>query len=372
MGPLSLQEGGNRGIEMAQFDSGYQSGHGAGEPQPESYGLPAEQVSKAVKWAGAGLSLALMAGLGFWGYKLALRDVTGVPVVRALEGPMRVAPADPGGQLADHVGLAVNAVQAQGEAEAMAEEVALAPVAVDVIEADNAGLAPRPEGTARGERTPVAAAPDAAAPNVTNAVQPAQPAAPADPQAEAILALADQIAAQVQPLGQVASNAAPVVASVQSPQAEAEALQSEETDTIEIAAVNPDAIPATVPGVARSILPRPRPAGLEARPQTALAEEEGSADGALEVPVDQIAPGTSLVQLGAFDSLDTARNEWSRLAASLSDYLDPKARVIEKAERGGRVFYRLRAAGFEDINDARRFCSALQAEGAECIPVVYR
>ncbi|MCT8160737.1 SPOR domain-containing protein [Pseudoruegeria sp. SHC-113] len=343
---------------MAQFDSGYQAAYGAGDPQPETYGLPAEQVSKAVKWAGAGLSLALMAGLGFWGYKLALRDVTGVPVVRALEGPMRIAPSDPGGQLADHVGLAVNAVQAQGEAEGMAEEVALAPVAVDVIDADNAGLAPRPDGIARGERTPVAAA----------TVQPAKAAAPADTQAEAILALADQIAAQAEPLGQVAPNAV----AAPSPQAEAEALQAEETDTIELAAVNPDVIPASVPGVARSILPRPRPAGLKATPQGPLAEEEGSADGALEVPMEQIAPGTSLVQLGAFDTLDTARNEWSRLAASLSDYLDPKARVIEKAERGGKVFYRLRAAGFEDINDARRFCSALQAEGAECIPVIYR
>jgi hypothetical protein len=32
----------------------------------------------------------------------------------------------------------------------------------------------------------------------------------------------------------------------------------------------------------------------------------------------------------------------------------------------------LRALGFEDLADARRFCSALVAEKAECIPVVTR
>ena len=37
------------------------------------------------------------------------------------------------------------------------------------------------------------------------------------------------------------------------------------------------------------------------------------------------------------------------------------------ATSGGRTFYRLRAMGFEDLSDARRFCSALVAENAECM-----
>ncbi|SLN12709.1 Sporulation related domain protein [Pseudoruegeria aquimaris] len=364
---------------MAQFETGFDTGLNTGfntgatageHPAQDGGVLPAEQVSKAVKWVGASLSLALMVGLGFWGYRLALRDVTGVPVVRALEGPMRVAPDDPGGKLAEHIGLAVNAVQARGEAEDLPEQVALAPVVVDVIDADTPGLAPRPEGTARGEKTPVAAAPATADINAQPAAlsvspeagAPAAPARAADGTSAAILALADQIAAGAKPLAQVAPGATPPAAAAVEDAAEA----------VEIAAVSPDVIPASIPGVARSLLPRPRPAGLKATPQGPLDLEEGSADGAVEVPVEQIAPGTSLVQLGAFESLDTARNEWSRLAAELSDYLDPKSRVIEKATRAGRTFYRLRAAGFEDINDARRFCSALQAEGAECIPVIYR
>jgi hypothetical protein len=78
------------------------------------------------------------------------------------------------------------------------------------------------------------------------------------------------------------------------------------------------------------------------------------------------------VQLGAFDSDEVARSEWGRLSSRFNDYLAGKKRVIQRAESGGRVFYRLRAMGFSDLADARRFCSALVAENADCIPVVTR
>ncbi len=74
----------------------------------------------------ATLSLVLLAGFATWGWKLAVRDVSGVPVVRALEGPMRLAPDDPGGLRAAHQGLSVNAV-AGGEAIAAPERILLAP-----------------------------------------------------------------------------------------------------------------------------------------------------------------------------------------------------------------------------------------------------
>ena len=57
-----------------------------------------ERLSRLAGLAGALTSVALIAGLAIWGYRLAVRDVTGVPVIRAMEGPMRVAPEDPGGQ----------------------------------------------------------------------------------------------------------------------------------------------------------------------------------------------------------------------------------------------------------------------------------
>ena len=85
-----------------------------------------------------------------------------------------------------------------------------------------------------------------------------------------------------------------------------------------------------------------------------------------------VPPGTRLVQLGAFGSAEIAQQEWDKMQARFGDYLGDKTRVIQKATSGGRVFYRLRAMGFADLSDARRLCSALKAENAECIPVIAR
>ncbi len=52
--------------------------------------------------------------------------------------------------------------------------------------------------------------------------------------------------------------------------------------------------------------------------------------------------------------------------------LTEKSRVVQTAQSGGRTFYRLRASGFADEGEARRFCSALLAEDTACIPVALR
>ena len=93
-------------------------------------------LGRLINLAGALASILLIAGICVWGYKLWVRDVTGVPVVRALEGPMRVAPQDPGGEAADHQGLAVNAVAAQGTAAPVADRILLAPGAVELTDED--------------------------------------------------------------------------------------------------------------------------------------------------------------------------------------------------------------------------------------------
>ena len=89
-----------------------------------------------MNWAGALLSLALIIGLAVWGYQLLMRDVTGVPVVRALEGPMRVAPEDPGGLRAEYQELTVTRVASDGAEEAPTERVVLAPPPVRLEEED--------------------------------------------------------------------------------------------------------------------------------------------------------------------------------------------------------------------------------------------
>ena len=177
--------------------------------------------------------------------------------------------------------------------------------------------------------------------------EPAPQAAPEEVQNASILALADQIAAGAVPI-------AP--------------LEEEVTgaDGVEV----PEA--EQVAGV-QTVRPRARPAALTSVPEAvALAVAAARSAPSDEVDADTIPLGTRLAQLGAFDSAEVARAEWDRLAGRFGDFLDGKQRVIQRAESGGRTFYRLRAMGFADLGDARRFCSALVAERAECIPVVTR
>ena len=125
------------------FGGGFPSGtqvprHGAREA------MTSARVQRSVNLAGAATSIALVLGLGFWGYKLAVRDVNSVPVIQALDGPMRVSPADPGGEVADNQGLAVNTVAAVGIAAPPPEKLVLAPRPVELAPEDTPGLGGTP------------------------------------------------------------------------------------------------------------------------------------------------------------------------------------------------------------------------------------
>ena len=80
--------------------------------------------------------------------------------------------------------------------------------------------------------------------------------------------------------------------------------------------------------------------------------------------------GTNLVQLGAFQTPTLAAQEWDRLVARFGQLMTGRERVIQVSNQSSATWYRLRASGFEDRDEARRLCAALQAEGAECIAVV--
>ena len=62
--------------------------------------------------SGAAVFLALIAALGLWSFRLGTRDASEVPIIKAMEGPARVEPANPGGVQAAHQGLEVNTVLA--------------------------------------------------------------------------------------------------------------------------------------------------------------------------------------------------------------------------------------------------------------------
>ncbi|MBD3663440.1 SPOR domain-containing protein [Sulfitobacter sp. TSTF-M16] len=295
--------------------------------------------------AGALVSLALVVGIGIWGYKLLVRDVSGIPVVRAAEGDMRVRPEDPGGQLAQNQGLSVNAVAAEGAAAAPADQLRLAPRPVDLTAEDQ--IVP----AAMVAPTPQVAAP--ATPDITAALQSGNVE-------ELVAQLTDGIAPLTEtPVTRDTSVAALVESAV------AEALE-DAPQPVTVAAAVLDA-----PGVRQSLRPQKRPSQ---RAQVVRVSASGVATNPALADVDaaSVPVGTRLAQLGAFDSEAVAREQWDQLNTRFGTYLAGKKRVVQKATSGGRVFYRLRAMGFEDIADARRFCSALVAENADCIPVVTR
>ncbi|WP_424179679.1 SPOR domain-containing protein [Yoonia sp. TsM2_T14_4] len=301
---------------MATYEQGLAPQSGSGPAQPW------------VNATGALVSLSLIFGIGYWGYQLIMRDVTGIPVVRAMEGEMRVLPDDPGGDIARHVGLSVNELVAMGEAAAPEDRLV---------------LAPRMPGLAREdlETRPMVAVDDVG----EEIMQPV-----------ALLPDADAIAVPDQTMGTTVEDVLAMVAEI----TEAEARS-------DVAAM--DRVPASVPGVAVSLRPILRPASLRPAPAPALAITRASTT---EVPVTTVsfATGTDLVQLGAFSSPALAAEEWARLESRFGALMNGRERVVQVSTQSSGTWYRLRASGFADRDDARRFCAALQAEGAECIAVV--
>lgn len=321
-------------------------------PGPE----PAGRDGRMQKWmngAGALTSVALILGLGVWAYELAVRDVRGVPVIQALEGPARVAPENPGGELASHQGMAVNEIAADGTAG---------------DPADRLTLAPRPDGLAEEDQPMgelAASVEDGAAPTL---------APLAAPGSDFAGALGTEAPASAEP----GAGTPPMLAAVHPD----EPLPDGPVDAVPLgidagtAVDGRDAISADVPGVARSLRPAARPASdvdFDAMAEAAAAAVAAAlAPQALDLAPETLAAGTRLVQIGAYPDEAQARLEWDKTAARFGALLDGKRRVIEPATSGGETFYRLRVEGFSDLDDARRFCAALKAENAECVPAVVR
>ncbi len=295
------------------------------------------RLQSLINLSGAAVSVALVIGLAVWGYQLAVRDVSGIPVVLALEGPMRIAPNNPGGTVADNQGLAVNTIAAEGIAAAPAERLVLAPRPVELSLDDAPGLS-----------SLSAAAPDDQLDDILVDAA-TTPAAAAASDAVDQTAIDQALAAALSEGGEIPVDPAPPA----------------------------DDVAATDAGgnVVRSPRPLARPPTLSSVPR-APAEVADVQDvvsvASPEMLPEEVQVGTRLVQLGAFDSADGARAEWTRLQGRFGDLMAGKAIIVQPAESGGQTFFRLRAFGFSDEDDARRFCSALLSEDTACIPVAHR
>lgn len=360
---------------MTTYDYREGGGYGYEYPQPqyvhpEDPAPPAtpRPMSRWVNVAGALTSVAMIAGLVVWGYKLAMRDLNGVPVIRAIDGPARIAPEDPGGELARHTGLAVNDVAGTGQAAPAPDRVTLAP-APEGFSDEDVPMGELPQQTAAADATStgsLAAAPD------SKAVAAAVAAAVADVAPAVLNAAPSQIEAAPEiPVKPAAFSPAQPETRPEDVAAQAEAATPQE-DTVA------GVIPASVPGVSRSPRPMEKPmrdallaAALKQAVTQQMSQNETEAK-TVDIDPSSLATGTRLAQLGAFDTEQDAKGEWDRIAARFNALMAGKKRVVQKASSGGRDFYRLRVAGFDDVTEARQFCAALLAERQNCIPTQVR
>ena len=288
------------------------------------------KINMIFYWTGAALSLFLLAGAIGWSYQLIVRDVNQIPIVRAQLGPLRVAPDNPGGLTAANQGLSVTQL-AVNEKPLLSNEIYLAPAA-EILNEENLALKVKEEY----ESNKVDGAFEIKEVNAENSMN--------------LEALPDQKEVESR------SNDVGVLSKAAFSQKK---IEIENAVSLALSITNE-------PDKSLSWLrPKIRPVGFYRNGN--ITEDQIVSN----EPMPKLPIGSAVVQLGAFDSKSLAESEWQRFEKILGSILIPKKMVVQKAESGGKIFYRLRASGFSDISDARQFCTAISDKVA-CIPVVTR
>ena len=281
-------------------------------------------------WTGAALSLSLLAGAIGWSYQLIVRDINQIPIVRAQLGPLRVAPDNPGGLTAANQGLSVTQL-AVNEKPLLSNEIHLAPAA-EILNEENLAL------------------------QIT----------------EDVKSNTDDETFEIKEVN--AENSLNLT--VLSNEIEAGSRSKEEAILSKVAFSQKKMEIENAVSLALSIADDQLASPTSLRPKI----RPMSFNGNNKTTVDQVATnelmskppmGSAMVQLGAFENKNLAKSEWQRFEKLLGSMLISKKMVVQKAESGGKIFYRLRASGFDDISDARQFCTAISDKVA-CIPVVTR
>ena len=288
------------------------------------------KINMIFYWTGAALSLFLLAGAIGWSYQLIVRDVNQIPIVRAQLGPLRVPPDNPGGLTAANQGLSVTQL-AVNEKPLLSNEIYLAPAA-EILNEENLAL----KVTEEDESNKVDGAFEIKEVNAENSMN--------------LEALPDQKEVDSR------SNDVGVLSKAAFSQKK---IEIENAVSLALSITNE-------PDKSLSWLrPKIRPVGFYRNGN--ITEDQIVSN----EPMPKLPIGSAVVQLGAFDSKSLAESEWQRFEKILGSILIPKKMVVQKAESGGKIFYRLRASGFSDISDARQFCTAISDKVA-CIPVVTR
>ena len=281
--------------------------------------------AKYANIVGACISFIVFIGVLGWGARTLMRDSSGVPVVRALEGPTRVSPSEPGGVPASHQGLTVNQVSSSQKNLFIEEPLQLAPAPI----------------TLKVEDIPIGTV------IIQEAAEPIKYKKIEALSADAVIIASNDDEGIVDELASLLA-ATPLSSSTDN--------LINKDNTIKILSMTK----ASNVQLNASFRPKLRSNFLV---KTVL-------DSNIIVGNGKIPLGTQMVQLGAFSDKQAASQAWVDLSARYSDYFIGKANVILTGKIADQEIYRLRVYGFKDISESRRLCTALRGQKTECYPVV--
>ncbi|WP_300041683.1 SPOR domain-containing protein [uncultured Paracoccus sp.] len=366
-----------------EFDDGYGPDESQFAASPGGDGLSV-RIARLTHYVGALVSVALMVGLMAWGWQLMMRDVSGVPVIKAVAGDARTTPDDPGGELTGHTGFAVNTVSGGAQEQAV-QQVGIAPAATGLDDGDVAmgQLGATAREPASASEAPLDFGGEAVIAMQDSEAAAARAAAEAEALAEqqrqqalAEAALAEQqVAAAVSDAPAAEGAVTSVVTDETGAPAQAEAIREALTQAQQTAgagklAVSTRPVPRprhTTVAAAPAAAPVQAAAATDAparRPEAAMAASEAEAQRPVQA---QVASGSQVVQIGAFDSNAIAESEWGRVSGKFGSLFSGKGQLIQQHQVNGRTFWRLRVAGFDSRADAQAFCAQLKAGGTDCI-----
>lgn len=130
---------------------------------------------------------------------------------------------------------------------------------------------------------------------------------------------------------------------------------------------SPAASPAPAAAVPGSVAALPLPsASLPAKPAASVPAAASAAPAVAPAAPAPVAGGRYGVQLAALDSQQAAEKEWARLTQHYPELFGSHTPVIERTERNGAVFFRLRTRGFASIAQATSFCEHVRLNGLAC------
>ena len=272
-------------------------------------------VALVLRWVGAIASVSLVIGIIYWSFLLGQRDAQEVPVIRAMSGNARIVPDDPEGAQADHQGLAVNEVLAETTPSDVDTTTTLAPSSQSLTSEDES------------------------------------------------MSVLDEAPVETAPVAPIRVDPASILTEI-TPEPVVEPSVAEDGMTIPVRRpenfLNGDPISDAIEDLLLELNPEEGDTSSETPELPRPTPKYGN-------PL--LDPGAALIQLGAFNSLDDAGAIWDKYLSTHADLLADKQRFIEPIETGGRLLYRLRAAGFDGLDQTRALCAALDARGVDCISV---